>query len=163
MSAAQAGMPDDAPLRDVAAITAVILAYATAVDEARLDQLGPLFAEDAVLDYGRGRHCTGREEVVAFVAGRAAAYRATSHHLSNIQVELDGPDQAAARTYVYAWHERPNGTQAEIWGRYLDRLVRTPEGWRIARRAIRTAGHRGFTQEPGAPSPFEQLPRRELP
>ena len=148
---------------DRVAITDLIFAYAEFVDEARVGDLGRLFTDDATLDYGNGRHCDGNTQVVAFVTERLSLYRATSHHLSNVSITPTGSDTASVKTYVYAFHERSDGDQAEIWGRYLDDVVRTVEGWKIAVRRIRTAGLRGFTLPPGQQSPFEQMERRTLP
>jgi ketosteroid isomerase-like protein len=155
--------PPEAGSADRASIESLLVSYGELVDEARVDELGALFTPDAILDYGRGRQCPGRDEVVAFITGRLRLYRATSHHLTNVRVTVTGPDTATATTHVYAWHERHGGDQAEIWGRYLDELVRTEAGWRIALRRIRTAGQRGFALAPGEPSPFEPIARRELP
>jgi len=145
---------------DRRAVTDLLLDYAELVDAADLDGVVGLFTADATLDYGFGRTVTGTEALRAFYRdGPFATYRATSHHISNVRVAVDG-NRATARCYVYAWHERRDGTQAEAWGRYLDDLVRTADGWRIARRAIRAAGERGFPAPEGLSSAFERPARR---
>lgn len=150
-------MPDDR-----AAIEDVLYAYADLVDRARLDELMELFTEDAVLDYGHGRVFTGRETMRGLFADRLlATYRATSHHISNVRIEVDG-DRAQAACHVYAWHERADdGATPQVWGRYLDDLVRTENGWRIGRRVIRAAGEQGFPVPDGLPSAFEHIDRSQ--
>ena len=99
--------------------------------------------------------------------GRAALARSlermwrwarTSHHLSNVRITFEGPDAAQAISYVIAWHERPDGSTATVYGQYRDRLVRTAQGWRIARRRMLMNGSdAGFTV------PITPLERRPAP
>lgn len=110
-------------------------------------RVAALFTEDCEVDYGPGTgpamHGSATLAKV-FVSG-LRTFESTSHHLSNIQVTFDGPDVADGVSYVYAWHrfpgDRPDG---HVWAQYHDRLVRTAEGWRIARRELRVAGNEGF-------------------
>ena len=51
---------------------------------------------------------------------------------------------------------------SKIWGRYLDEVERSSDGWVIAVRHIRAAGARGLNLPPGQGAPFEQTPRRTL-
>lgn len=58
----------------------------------------------------------------------------TLHRLSNQAITLDG-DKASARTYIDAvimFGDNESGVNA--WGFYDDEIVRTDDGWRIARR-----------------------------
>jgi hypothetical protein len=59
----------------------------------------------------------------------------TKHRLTNFVIEVDG-DTATASTYVHAVLVVTNDplTWFEPVGRYEDRLVRTPGGWRISQR-----------------------------
>lgn len=145
---------------DRAAIGDLLLDYCEAVDAADADAVASLFTEDAVMDYGFGRLFQGRAAVRSLIADRVGTYRATSHHLSNVRI---GPGAAAgtarARSYVHAWHERADGSQPEIFGRYLDELVLEADGrWRIARRTLRAAGWKGFEVIDGR-EPFERIER----
>ena len=57
-----------------------------------------------------------------------------------------GEDAARVASYVYAWHERPDGSTATIMGQYQDRFIRGDEGWRIAeRRMVMNGCDAGFT------------------
>ena len=61
----------------------------------------------------------------------------TKHMLSNFAIEVDG-DAASASTYVHAVLVVTDDplTWFEPVGRYDDRLVRTPDGWRISDRTF---------------------------
>jgi hypothetical protein len=61
-----------------------------------------------------------------------AQYDRTSHHLSNVRIDLDG-DRAEVVAYVYAFHrlvEDPDRLW-HLWARMVDTLVRTEDGWLI--------------------------------
>lgn len=140
------------------AIEGVLLDYCERVDAGDIAAVVALFTENATIDYGYGRRIQGHDALTEFFGERlVATYRATSHHLSNIRIAVDG-DRATARSYAYAWHERHDGTHAHVWGRYSDALIRTEAGWRIAERAIRAAGSAGFPTPDGR-SPFELIAR----
>lgn len=140
------------------AIEDVLLDYCERVDAGDVDAVVALFTDDATIDYGYGRRIQGHAALTEFFGERLiATYRATSHHLSNVRIAVDG-DRATARSYAYAWHERHDGTQAHVWGRYADVLVRSDSGWRIAERTIRAAGSAGFPTPDGR-SPFELITR----
>ncbi|GAA1019448.1 hypothetical protein Aple_049070 [Acrocarpospora pleiomorpha] len=146
---------------DRQAVTDVLLAYCDLVDRAEVDELAAIFTEGACFDYGNGAVFTGRESLRALFADRLGRYRATNHHLSNIRVELSG-DAASAVSYVYAWHESAaNGEQLHIWGRYVDTLARSGEGWLLDTRQVRVAG---AATHPAFPLPerFERYARRDL-
>lgn len=124
----------------------VLFSYCRHVDEFRPQKVAALFTENAVADFGPGLGgpMRGRENLAEFFQGMAA-FTATSHHLSNVVIEFDGADQAHSVSYVYAWHSFPGGApDAHLYGRYYDRLLRTPGGWLIAERTLRVAGERGF-------------------
>jgi hypothetical protein len=56
--------------------------------------------------------------------------------MTNHVVDVDG-DQASARTYVDAWITSvDNVSGINAIGFYDDELVRTDQGWRIARRTF---------------------------
>jgi hypothetical protein len=71
--------------------------------------------------------------------------------VSNLLIELEGPDRARARSYFLAVTDR--GT--DHWGRYRDDLLRTNDGWRFAHRRVRTdgAGPGSWVESRGRPPP----------
>jgi hypothetical protein len=62
-------------------------------------------------------------------------FRVHQHYVTNRSVTLDG-DEATAVSYLYnpCVLKDGDGTVLTEGGRYHDRLVRTPDGWRIAAR-----------------------------
>jgi ketosteroid isomerase-like protein len=103
--------------------------------------LACLFTPDCEVIYGPDPLLTSRGNA-ALKASLARMWRwqRTAHHLSNVRLWGDGPDCARSESYVMAWHEHPDGTTATIFGRYLDLLSRTPDGWRIAQRRMEMNG-----------------------
>ncbi|WP_298432062.1 nuclear transport factor 2 family protein [uncultured Jannaschia sp.] len=137
-------------LIDKAAITDVIHAYCYHFDRAEADAVLTLFTGDAVVDYGPDvPTMTGTAEIDAVVRrGLATFFAATSHHVSNIVIDFDGPNAATSVAYLYAWHRyrdmRPN---SELWGQYHHEFRRTDAGWKIARLTLRAAGSKDFHRD----------------
>ncbi|WP_267895239.1 nuclear transport factor 2 family protein [Nocardioides terrigena] len=137
----------DRSLEDRAAVADVITAYAAAIDDQRADAVADLFTEDCVFRVFEGSkgEARGRDGVSSLVARLLSTFAATSHHVSNIRVDLTGDDAARATTYLYAWHrfleERPDGL---LWARYEDELVRRGGRWLFTRRTLRVTGEQDF-------------------
>jgi 3-phenylpropionate/cinnamic acid dioxygenase small subunit len=119
-----------------------IARYAHLVDGGRFDELVELFAPDGVLEVeGEPAH-RGREAIGTFVAGTGRDLATDTgaprirHHVSNLLIELEGPDRARARCYFLAVTDRG----VDHWGRYRDRLVRAGDSWHFAHRQVRTDG-----------------------
>ena len=132
---------------DRQAITDVLIEYCCALDLMDLPALAALFTEDCVVEYGPGELLQSRGSAdLQKSLERMWRWSRTSHHLSNVTIRFDGADAAVCRSYVHAWHERPDGSTATIFGQYRDRLVRQAAGWRIAeRRMLMNGCDAGFT------------------
>lgn len=137
-------------LLDEAACREVVLAAARAVDDGDIDALAALFAVDAVLLRPGGAPLEGREAIRASYAGRDPE-RLTRHLVSNQSVTLQGPDRARAWCAVLLWSGRRSDAAGargrpadatQLVGEMADELVRTAEGWRIARREASFRFHR---------------------
>ena len=125
-------------------ITWALNEYCNALDRMDLPRLCALFTGDCLVEYGpedwlRSRGAAALEQSLA----RMWRWARTSHHLSNVQIEFPGVDEAIARSYVQAWHERPDGATGTIFGQYHDRFVRRDAGWRIAERRMFMNGNDG--------------------
>lgn len=118
-------------------ITDVLVAYCCHLDRMDLGALATLFTEDCAVVYGEDPALAahGRSHLEQSLA-RMWRWKRTAHHLANVRITFAGPNSAESESYVHAWHETPDGRTATIFGRYLDTLVRTPEGWRISRRQM---------------------------
>lgn len=144
-------MTDDLQrLLDRQAIADVIHTYCRNVDLIRPAEVAALFTADCTVDYGPGLGVPtqGAAELERRLAIGLPRFAATSHHVSNIEVDFDGDDAADTVTYLYAWHRYPDERpDAHLWAQYHDRFVRTPDGWRIAARTLKVAGQQDFDVE----------------
>ena len=88
-----------------------------------------LFTDDGVFDAGNGRVATGPERLAKFAA--SAAGTTMRHIVGNPVIDVTG-DTAQAEVYLTLLRE---GSIA-LTGTYHDELVRTPKGWRFAKRTF---------------------------
>ncbi len=137
-------------LLDKSAIADVIHAYCLHFDRADAEAVAALFTDDAVVDYGPDvPTMSGLDEIKPMVAkGLADLFAASSHHVSNIMIQFEGPDQATSICYLYAWTRYQKGNRdGELWGQYYQEFRRTAGGWKIAKLVLRAAGTDGFHRE----------------
>lgn len=115
-------------------ITDVLLRYATGIDRRDWELFRTCFTADVVADYEGIATWRGVDEITAFMAEVHAGMGHTLHSLSNMAIDVRG-DTATARTYVDNTNMMPDGRSGtHAIGYYDDELVRTDDGWRIARR-----------------------------
>ena len=116
----------------------LLVRYTRAIDARDYLLLDTCFTPDASVDYTTSGGIQGQyPEVRAWLEKALAQFDAMLHLVGNSVVELDG-DTARARTAVY----NPMGKAGADGGMefftvvadYVDRLVRTADGWRIAER-----------------------------
>ena len=141
---------DDHELRkmmDREEISFLLHEYCRTLDAMDLDGLAEIFTEDCIVEYGpEDRLKSNGKAAIRKGLERLWRWKRTSHHLSNVQIRFARPDEAEALSYILAWHERPDGSTATVWGQYHDRFVRTPAGWRLQRRRQTMNGNdAGFT------------------
>jgi hypothetical protein len=130
-------------LRDRVEIDDLLTRYASAIDAREWDMLDSVFTADADLDYRSAGGMTGTyPEIKAWLAKVLPMFTWTQHLILNRAVELD-PAGDGARSR--AGFLNPNGLRVgdkpwlfTVGGNYHDRLVRTPDGWRIASRLEET-------------------------
>ena len=144
-------------LVDRQAITDVLIDYCSALDRMDLPRLAALFTDDCIVEYGPESALQSQGSAALEKSLRRMwRWQRTSHNLSNVQVEFTAPDEARVSSYVYAWHERTDGSTATIFGQYKDRFLRISEHWRIADRRMEMNGSdAGFKVNI---HPFERLP-----
>jgi hypothetical protein len=120
---------------DERSIIAVLLRYATGIDRRDRALLRSCFTADFQGDYGDFGYWRSGDEIADFMERSHAAMGHTLHRMTNIVIEGEG-DRAAARSYVDAllMPGDPSGPVHRASGWYEDELVRTAEGWRLARR-----------------------------
>jgi 3-phenylpropionate/cinnamic acid dioxygenase small subunit len=116
----------------------LLIRYTKAIDQKDWKLLDTVFTPDAELDYvSSGGIKGGYPEVRAWLEKALAIFPVTLHYVTNSEVTLQG-DRAAARTAVYnpMFFKNPDGSMHHfaVGAWYVDELVRTQQGWRIARR-----------------------------
>ena len=124
-------------LLDARAIEQVLFAYFDRIDANDPVGASGYFAEDVEVEIMTGKRYTGRERFARAVGRVLDGYTVTSHHVSNIRVELEG-DEAFAVAYVYAFHRLiESGEPWHLWARIEDRFARTADGWEVTEHVLR--------------------------
>lgn len=130
-------------LADHHAIVALTHAYCWALDSHRWDDLEQVFTPDATAVLG-SPELRGVEAIKRRIEQALGSLDDSQHMVNTHEVRIDG-DTATSRCYFHAQHVRraaaeqgTGGRHYIVAGRYEDRLVRTAEGWRIARRELIT-------------------------
>jgi 3-phenylpropionate/cinnamic acid dioxygenase small subunit len=121
----------------------LLIRYALAIDTKDWGLLDSCFTADAHVDYASSGGAKGPyAEVRRWLEKALANFPVTMHLIGNTTLELDG-DRARSRTYVInpMGLRKPDGGLSifTVGAYYRDRLVRTPDGWRIAERIEETA------------------------
>jgi SnoaL-like domain len=135
-------------LADRAEIHDVIVRYGWAIDTKDWALLDTCFTADAEVDYSSnpGGKKGPYQQIRSWLEKMISAFPVTQHLMSNIDAKLDG-DRATCRTMV----TNPQGAATREGGphfffvgaRYDDELVRTDDGWKIAKRVETTLWFQG--------------------
>ena len=126
-------------LDDERAIQRLMARYCQLVDDGAFDELTQLWADDAELAL-RGETATGRVAIVAVIAGLQTPERRGLHAGANAIVDVEGDTARSESDFVFMRREGGPDPIVKFIGRYLDRFVRTPDGWRFRRREVRFSG-----------------------
>lgn len=116
--------------------------YTIALDTREWDLLDTVFTPDATIDYTSSQGIRGPfPEVKRWLVEALGNFTAYQHVLGNSQVVLDG-DRGTGRTYFFNPNSLPGPagkpSMLYVGGFYVDRFVRTAEGWRIEERDEQT-------------------------
>lgn len=126
------------PVEERQAVVDVCIRYALALDTRDWTMLRSCFSEDAVADYEGRDRANGYEQIEATCRRALEPLRVSQHLLGNHLVTVHG-EIAESSCYFQAQHVRdgiPGDPTLTVAGRYDDRLVRTPDGWKIAHRRL---------------------------
>ena len=125
-------------------IEQLLVRYCYAIDQRDWDAYRSVYTEDAVIDDVSAGPGNSVDDMVAFLSRALERVVLIQHAISTTLVELDG-DRAGARTICHCpvVLDRGDGrTETFLQGLwYVDELVRTPDGWKIAKRAERDYFH----------------------
>jgi 3-phenylpropionate/cinnamic acid dioxygenase small subunit len=115
-------------------ISDVLIRYATGIDRRNWPLFRTAFTDDCELDYGEIGTWHGVNAVTQFMEQSHAMAGHTMHRIGNEVINVNG-DRAEARAYVDGLILAPdNKSGVNAVGFYDDDLVRTADGWWIARR-----------------------------
>ena len=105
--------------------------YARGVDTHDWDLWKSVFTEDAVVDYSQSGVISGsRDEVAAFLAEAFATIPWATHHITNVEIDLDG-DRAQVRAMFFNPMQIPGMDESSSTGGYYHHeFVRTEDGWK---------------------------------
>jgi 3-phenylpropionate/cinnamic acid dioxygenase small subunit len=115
-------------------VAELLVRYATGIDRRDWTLLRSCFTDDCIADYGDVGRWNGGEEITAWMQRTHEPLGHTLHCITNQAVASEG-ETVTARSYVDALILGPDsrrGVQAQ--GYYDDVVVRTDDGWKIARR-----------------------------
>jgi hypothetical protein len=115
--------------------------YATAIDGLDWVMLDTVFTSDAHLDYRSAGGLVGTyPEVRQWLADVLPIFEVTQHLVVNRELGQDDDGFRARSCFLNVNRLTVQGEpwQFTVGGRYHDRLVDTPDGWRIARRIEHT-------------------------
>jgi hypothetical protein len=120
-------------------IQQLLVAYSTAIDTRRFDDLDQVFTPDAYIDYRAMGGIDGQfPDVKKWLSEILPNFPAYSHLIGNFDVRVNG-DTAKSRILCFNPMVLGDGTGAAgqvlfcgLW--YDDEFVRTADGWRMTRR-----------------------------
>ena len=133
---------------DELAVRNVVARLAHLADAGDVDAYVSLFAADGVWEMPPSPHVgldgsrrVGRDDIAAgardrIAAGLQGAGSGTMHVVSTTAVDADGAGGASATSYFTFCSARSTPPSVLSMGRYDDELVRTPGGWKLARRVV---------------------------
>jgi 3-phenylpropionate/cinnamic acid dioxygenase small subunit len=120
-------------------ILEVLARYAHALDEKDWNVLAEVFTSDATIDLtsSGGIRCTARQ-FRTWAPEALGRFSETQHMLGQSEFAFEPDGSATVKTYQYnpmAWKSDDGAEHLfVVGGYYRDRLVRTPDGWRISNR-----------------------------
>jgi hypothetical protein len=129
-------------LMDRAAICEVMQRYGMSIDTRDWTALRSCFADEMEIDAsesrsGRGAapYNTSGDRWLEQIRRIVTKFAVTQHMISPYRIEVEG-DRAVCLAYLQARHFPPDCADPNaVWvigGYYTNRMVRTPQGWRIA-------------------------------
>lgn len=135
-------------LLDKQAIHDLQVRYSRALDRHDFDDLDHVFTADVIADYAHAGQHTNIAQVKQACNDALVELDSSHHQNGNHWADVDG-DTASAGCYfrVHLFREdAPGGDSYRMGGRYEDRLIRTPAGWRITHRSITIDWREGNSQ-----------------
>ena len=110
-------------------------------DTGRFAQVRGLFTDDAVMRIEPDQEYVGLEAIMTIFTGTSESTSSSSvthvrHFTSTHQIDFDDSSHATGRLYFAVLTD----IGLDHWGRYVDRYVKTADGWRFAHRSVSVDG-----------------------
>jgi alkylhydroperoxidase/carboxymuconolactone decarboxylase family protein YurZ/ketosteroid isomerase-like protein len=122
---------------DLLAIERVLRYYFDRIDAQDATAAVEHFAPHAKAYIMTGKHLEGRDRIGRALGRVLAQYEVTSHHVTNVRVDLTGDDGAVVWSHVYAYHRMAHtGRPWHLWVQLYDRFERIDGRWYIAEHAL---------------------------
>jgi SnoaL-like domain len=127
-------VPADADVRDILALRELVKRCSHTVDAGVWDSFDEILTPDAVWDGSAFPQAPFRlEGLPSIISHHASATHPLSHHVTNIDVQVRGADEAFVESKYVLISDDGTVTSGDL----LDSVIRTPAGWRIAHRELR--------------------------
>ena len=126
-------------IEDRLAIGDVLYTYAAGLDAQDWDLWRTAFADEITFDmsavHGRPPITESIDKTISYIRIQFAGFEATQHMITNHRPTVDG-DSARVLAHMRAEHWvdpslAPERDRYSMFGYYDDRLVRTPDGWKL--------------------------------
>jgi len=136
-------------LTDRVDILETMYAYCRHADNLDAASMVDLFVDDCVANFVPGGETTilrGKGPLGEMLSNALGGTVSGSHHISNAELIFETPDRVVMHCYMYSWQRFtgfPVTADCHRWGRYENRFVRTPKGWRLDRLRLLSAGEYG--------------------
>lgn len=114
--------------------------YNHAGDTGRFEAMVECFTPDGELVVVDGDTHHGRDELRSFfsgVGGTAPGFTYLRHCVTNLLIDIDGPQRATAASYFQVITD----IGLDHWGRYRDRLAPVGDRWLLEQRSVKTDGY----------------------
>ena len=124
-------------------IQELMVEYSYAIDTRDWDALDDVFTPDAVIDYMEMAGFKGNlAETKAFLANAMTREKIPNcqHIISTSKIKIEGDRAHGNRFARTRWWWIRNGHVMLLGLWYIDEFVRTPKGWRIAKRGEENTG-----------------------
>ena len=126
-----------ARIEDRIAISEVVIRYAMAIDRSDWQSFAELFTDPVHVNFSEAGLPPGdfsREMFVGFASAGLDGFTARQHLSPNHVIAFDDADHAVCESYMYAQHYLKGAEGGDFYlmrGSYVNRLVRTDDGWKI--------------------------------
>lgn len=128
-------------MNDVSGVRRLLALYCQLMDDRRYEEWSELFGSDGIWALG-GREYHGHVEAKAYMDQllRDRPHRRTRHLNTNLVIEVDGNEGRVTSDFAMLAREPDDAPWTVVaFGRYVDRVVRSGQGWQFAERRLTVA------------------------